>query len=83
MPTRTEVYDALDSERSYQERLPSNRTDGLDHTVGDYVTMLQHYQTELVRGWTLNAGDEAALDVMRKIGGIAVHCMEDHGAPHR
>ena len=33
--------------------------------------------------WSMNAGDEDALDVVRKIGGIAVHCMEDHGAPER
>lgn len=83
MPTRQEVYAAVDSERDYQEALPPNRTDGFDHTVGDYVTMLQYYQAELARAWTLNAGDDAALEVMRKVAGIAVHCMEDHGAPKR
>ena len=83
MPTRDEVYAAIDTERDYQEALPSTRTDGRDHTVGDYVTMLQHYQRELVKAWTLNAGDAPSLEVMRKIAGIAVHCMEDHGAPPR
>ena len=83
MATRDEVYDAVNSERDYQDRLGSDRTDGRNRTVGDYITMLQHYQGALVDAWTLNPGDEQALEVMRKIAGIAVHCMEDHGAPHR
>lgn len=80
---RNEVYNLLDGERDYQDSLGSDRTDGAKRTVGDYIVMLQHYQNELVRQWTLNPGNEQALDVMRKIGGIAVHCMEDHGAPPR
>lgn len=87
---RTEVYTAIDSERSYQDHLKkdrtSNPTDGtrsIDHTVGDFVTMMQHYQNELVAAWTQNPGDQAAMETMRKIGGIAVNCMEQHGAPKR
>ena len=83
MPSREHVYKVIDTEREYQDLLDDTRTDGSDHTVGDYVTMMQHYQNELVRAWTLNPGDAAALEVMRKIAGIAVHCMEDHGAPTR
>ena len=83
MPTRKEVYEAIDTERTYQEVLPPTRTNGFDHTVGDYITMMQQYQTTLVAEWTLHSGDANALEVMRKIAGIAVHCMEDHGAPQR
>lgn len=80
MATRQEVYAALDTERVYQDKLGSDRTDGSNHTVGDYIVMLQHYQQKLVAAWTENAGVERALDIVRKIGGIAVHCMEEHGA---
>lgn len=83
MPTRQEVYQSIDSERTYQNSLPSTRTDGSFHTVGDFVTMLHYYQNQLVQEWTLHAGDDNALEIMRKIGGIAVHCMEKHGAPRR
>lgn len=83
MPTRQEVYEAINTERDYQDALPPTRTNGQPHTVGDYCTMLRHYVELLDTAWTLNAGDKAALDVMRKIAGIAVHCMEDHGAPRR
>jgi hypothetical protein len=80
---REKVYNAINSERDYQDTLSSDRTDGAKHTVGDYIVMLQHYQQELVKAWTANAGTDEALNVMRKIAGIAVHCMEDHGAPVR
>ena len=90
MTDRNEVYAAIDSERDYQDDLKSDRTsnptDGtrsIDHTVGDFVTMMQHYQTQLVEAWTTNPGDQEALNVMRKIGGIATNCMEQHGAPIR
>lgn len=83
MTNREQVYQAIDTERKYQDALGANRTAGEDHTVGDYVTMMQYYQNALIEAWTTTAGDDAALDIMRKIAGIAVHCMEDHGAPKR
>lgn len=83
MATRQEVYAAIDSERDYQDSLPPTRTEGHNHSVGAYITMLRHYVTKMDEAWTMNPGDDQALDVMRKVAGIAVHCMEDHGAPHR
>lgn len=90
MTTRKEVYAAIDSERRYQDHLKkdrtSNPTDGtrsIDHTVGDFVTMMQQYQNNLVAAWTNNPGDQKAMEVMRKIAGIAVNCMEQHGVSHR
>ena len=80
---RKQVYKRLDGERFYQDHLPKDRTSGLKHTVGDYLVMLNYYMDKANEAWTMNAGDEDALDVGRKIGGIAVHCMEDHGAPER
>ncbi len=81
--TRTQVYELIDGERDYQDNLPSSRTDGVDRTVGDYITMLQYYNQKLIEAWTMNPGNEQALDVMRKVAGIAVHCMEDWGSTPR
>lgn len=78
-----QVFEAISDERYYQDNLPETRTDYSDHTVGDYITMLHYYMGQLDEAWTMNAGDTAALDVMRKIAGIAVHCMEDHGIVER
>lgn len=80
---RQDVYKLIDGERDYQDHLPSQRTDHRQHTVGEYLVMLHYYLEEADAAWTMNAGDSEALDVIRKIAGIAVHCMEDHGAPPR
>jgi hypothetical protein len=81
--TRAEVYAAIDTEREYQDKLGADRTDGSQHSVGDYTVMLNFYVQRLNNEWTMNPGTDEALKIMRKIAGIAVHCMEDHGAPHR
>lgn len=80
---RAEVYAAVDGERDYQDNLPPTRSDGGDRSVGEYVLMLNHYVRLANAAWTDNPGDAQALEVVRKIAGIAVHCMEDHGAPAR
>lgn len=80
---RNRVYQLIDSERAYQDKLPSTRTDGQPRTVGDYLTMFQYYLDKAAEAWVMNPGDQSALDVVRKLAGIAVHCMEDHGAPPR
>jgi hypothetical protein len=80
---RQNVYKLIDGEREYQEALPPTRTDGREHPVADFVVMLEYYTSKAVEAWTMNAGDDAALDVIRKIAGICVHCMEHYGAPPR
>lgn len=80
---REDVYKAIDSEREYQENLGAGRTDGRTHTVGEFLVMLQRYVDHAFAAWTDNAGDQAALNQVRKVAGIAVNCMEKHGAPHR
>jgi hypothetical protein len=86
--TREAVYKAIDSERDYQDHLSCDRTElcnAEDKTrpVGDYLVMLDSYTRKAKDAWTDHAGSDAALEVMRKIAGIAVHCMEDNGAPSR
>lgn len=80
---RDEVFDLVSAERDYQNSLSSARTDGSTKSVGDYITMLSYYVNKMQEAWTVNAGNTPALDIMRKCAAIAVHCMEDHGAPSR
>lgn len=77
------VYAVINDERQYQDSLDVFRTDGASRSVGDYVTMFQYYLAEANKAWTMNPGDRQTLDVIRKLTAIAVHCMEDHGAPER
>lgn len=83
--SRKEVYKAIDSERNYQDTLSSTRTDRPDgqHSVGEFLVLLKEYTDRALQAWTDNPGDAAALDVLRKVAGIAVRCMEQHGAPLR
>ncbi len=83
MATRQEVYEAIDTEREYQDRLPPSRTDGKVHTVGEFLTMMRAYMTKAEAAWTEHPGDAAALEIVRKITGIGVNCMEKWGAPKR
>jgi hypothetical protein len=78
--SRQDVYEALDAERSYQDQ----KWGTLDsrNSVGDFLT----YMVELSRkADELSNPDypERSLDIIRKITGVAVACMEQHGAPHR
>jgi hypothetical protein len=82
-PERSEIYSVIDGERDYQDTLGPNRTAGKEHQVGSYLLMLNEYVAKAQRAWTDGAGDVAALDVIRKIAGICVRCMEVHGMPHR
>jgi len=78
--SREHVYQAISGEREYQDQ----RWEDLDdrNTVGDFLTYLNRYATLLTD--SLNPDEpQAALDNFRKIAGIAVACMERHGAPAR
>lgn len=76
---RRNAFAAISSERDYQD----TKWVGHRHEVGAYLTMLRTYLHEAEEAWTRSSGDEEALKGIRKIGGIAVACMEEHGAPMR
>lgn len=86
--TREEVYKLIDGERDYQDKLAEHRGWVEDErkpamTVGDFLTLLDVYVQRGQVAYADKQGDEAARDVIRKIGGIAVLCMEKLGAPPR
>lgn len=82
---RSEVYKVIDGERTYQENLPSNRSEDPKRTrmVSEYLTMLDHYVRHAQDAWTSRAGQQVPLEDMRKIAALAVRCMEEWGAPAR
>lgn len=82
-PAFHNVTYAVDLERNYQDSLGADRTDFAPRKVTGYLTMFKTYLDRAINGWTENAGNEVALDNIRKLAGIAVHCLEDHGAPLR
>lgn len=85
---RDSAYYAIDTERDYQDALGEDRCEFeqnrmRNHSVGDHLVMLKVYVDRALLAWTDNPGDAKALDVVRKVAGIAVRCMEYHGAPER
>lgn len=84
---RSEVYELIDRERDYQERLGIERSESVAQKrtleVAEYITMLDAYVRKAANAWTFHPGSELALAEIRKIAAIAVRCMENHGAPER
>lgn len=85
---RQEVYAAIEGERSYQDsrwNVGTTPTEG-KHTVTEWLAYIADYVREGMTQVT-RAGDpeasQAALNTIRKITGLGVACMEQHGAPLR
>lgn len=81
---RTEVYKIVDTERDYQEKLrKAGRFEDVIHTVGEEVLMISEYADKARKAWVDNFGNEYGLELVRKIAGMCVRCMENHGASPR
>ncbi len=87
--TRVAAYLAIDSERDYQDdRWPhgqlADRPEANPLTIGEFLLLLEEYVARARAEWTAEKKpEEKTLKVIRKCAGIAVNCMEQHGAPHR
>lgn len=74
-----EVYSAINTERDYQDSL-----NGRTLEIGEEILLLEEYIVRARVQWTGNfASEESTLHMIRKVAGIAVRCMEHHGAPRR
>lgn len=88
MTRRPEVYEALDSERAYQDSRWNEKTtlSGGRHSLEEWLVYLQDYLTEAVHLASRLPQQEAQPKVLanvRKIGAMCVAAMEQHGAPKR
>ena len=81
--TREAAYALIDGERDYQELRENLKGWQKNKTVGEWIVLLHHYTTLLDAVWSTSTGDMESLAIVRKIAGIAVHCIEEHGAPAR
>jgi hypothetical protein len=89
---RSEVYAALDSERTYQDirwgvdAAPGRRPSDHFHSVSEWLLYIQDYTTEAIHICSREAdpvASEKALNWIRKIAAMGVVCMEQNGAPKR
>lgn len=87
---RDRVYEALDSERDYQDKVwaeNAGKVPGADvRTVAEELLMLEEYVAKARSAWTVTPrASEVAVttDILRKCGGIVTRALENHGAPKR
>jgi hypothetical protein len=95
MTSREEVYEAINSERNYQDKrwgpylsarrdpLPEHGMPGGWRSLDEFVLYMQGYMNELVFAASHYADKDQALDIVRKVTALGVRCMEQHGAPRR
>lgn len=85
--TRKEVYRVIDSEREYQDSLwPQDGRKGSPNplTVGEFLLLIENYTSQARTVWSHEKKPtRATLNTIRKIAGIVVNCMEQHGADPR
>lgn len=86
--TRKEVYNLIDGERAYQDSLwnPSTTPTGGKHSPTEWLVYIQTYAQKALIVGTEESDTTARpkqLATLRKIAGMAVACMEEHGAPAR
>ena len=82
---RDNVYAAVDSERTYQNKWDNAESEG-NHSIVEFIAYMQDYLNEAMHMQSRNAAEHVkkqCLDNMRKVTALGVACMEQHGAPHR
>jgi hypothetical protein len=78
------AYLAIDSERDYQDKVWGTQDESNPLTIGEFVLLLEDYVHEARVVWAGEPKPETqTLEFIRKVAGIAVNCMEQHGQPHR
>ena len=79
-----DVIDAINEELEYQSSLTSlGRDDARDHGVAGQLVILGVYAQEAQVAWVKNAGDDQALDSLRKVAAIAIRALEQYGCSRR
>ncbi len=80
-----EVIAALNEELAYQNSIAgTSRADDInDNGVAGQVITLNTYARKANDAWALNAGDEKALNELRKCAAIAIRALVRHGCPRR
>lgn len=86
MVSREDVFEAINSEREYQDSLWVPEDYGGIHSVTEFLLYMDDYLAEAKHIVSREAGpacDHMALEIIRKVVSMGVSCMEQHGAPKR
>jgi hypothetical protein len=80
---RENVYKVIDSEREYQEKkwgktLSGDRVGNGERSVDEFSLYILGYTNDLVECASHLSDDAQKLEIIRKIAGLCVNCMEQH-----
>ena len=78
---REQIYKVIDSEREYQQRLHEEERDK-KLSVAEWITYIE-YQIGKAKKSIYEGSNLLALERVRKIGALAVACMENQGGRER
>ena len=79
---RTKVFEAIDSERDYQDRKWGTPVEH-PHEVGGYLALMDVHLQRAKAAWAGANNDTAALEALRKVLAVGTACAEQHGIPGR
>lgn len=79
---RANVYDAIGTERYYQEQKWGSIEEH-PQSVGGYLTLMRVHLTNAEAAWVGSDNDNDALKCLRKVLALGVACGEQHGLPKR
>lgn len=85
MMLREKVYDAIDSEREYQDQRWGGPSHDQIHELASWVVYMEHYvdKAKAAISSPSTEGSEEITDNIRKVAALAVACMENHGVRPR
>ncbi len=78
---RQDVFDAILEERDYQNKVWPDHDE--HNRVGDFLVYIDSYVRSAQDKLTQEAGNQSALDQIRKIAALCVACMENCGIVKR
>lgn len=81
---RDKVYEAVNSERNYQDSLNQGWLHNGKPTVEAEILMMEEYLKRARTKWTTTYGDsKAGLDELRSVVAMGIRCFENHGVNER
>lgn len=77
------IFQKIRDERDYQDHLCTLKELPLTPTVEGELVMLKTYIDKSLIMWTKNPSSPQILSELRKIAGIAIRGLQNHGCPKR
>lgn len=79
---RKRAFEAIDSEREYQDRKWGSLSEH-SHEVGGWLSLMRVHLARANDAWASNSDDREALRELRKVLAIGTACAEQHGLEAR